>query len=92
MHVAVERGAQPNQPFAKYVDYLREQHLVPADSDDWLDEIRLLGNHAAHEIEILDVADAETAVDFTTQLLRNVYEVPARGKAAKERREQRRHG
>ena len=77
MHVAVEKGAGANQPFITYVEYLVANHYAPAGSEAWVDYIRTQGNEANHEIKIMTEQDAQAIINLTTQLLRNVYELPA---------------
>jgi hypothetical protein len=82
MHVAVERGAKENESYRVYVDYLVEQHLVPPETDAWVDEIRQIGNDANHEIFEIDAGQARSAVDFAAMLLKLLYDFPARGNSS----------
>ena len=75
MHVAVQKGADPNLSFVAYVDYLADKGWVPPDSKPWLDSIRQKGNDANHEIMLMDEAAAKQVVHFTEMLLRFVYEL-----------------
>ena len=74
MHVAVEKGAAPDQQFIKYVEYLAAQNYVPKDGHDWVDHIRTKSNEANHEIQVMGKEDAEDLITFTEMLLRLVYE------------------
>jgi hypothetical protein len=59
----------------------RLRELVPAliPTLDNADVVKLLGNVAAHESDVdLDEGDAEAAIDFTEEVLRTVYILPAR--------------
>lgn len=40
MHVAVDKGAEENLQFVKYVDYLQEKNWVSPAYKDWVDLIR----------------------------------------------------
>ena len=76
MHVAVDKGAPTNERFVVYVKFLGDKGYTPAGSEGWVDYIRKRSNDANHEIEIMTAEDAQALVTFTTQLLRNVYELP----------------
>jgi hypothetical protein len=80
MHVAVERGAQLNQTFANYVDFLANEGIVTADMKPWVDEIRELGNDANHELVIMSREQAEELLTFVAMLLKIVYEYPEKGR------------
>ena len=77
MHVAVHRGAQENLRFVQYVNYLVDNHIVPAGSKSWVDHIRDKGNAAAHELLAVTHGDAAKLLRFAEHLLRSVYELPA---------------
>lgn len=76
MHVAVDKGAGEGEPFATYVEFLTEKHFIPTGAEVWVDYIRNRANEANHEINLMTQADADALVRLTTQLLRNVYELP----------------
>ena len=48
MHIAVEQGAKEGETFAKYIDYLDNNHYIPPNGKDWVDFIRKSGNVANH--------------------------------------------
>lgn len=78
MHIAVERGAQAGQSFQSYVSFLSKNNHVPAACQDWVDQIRKLGNEANHEIILATREDAEQLLQFSEMLLKILYEYPAR--------------
>lgn len=78
MHVAVEEGAEPNQLFLAYVEYLADQGYVTKKGRGWVDHIRRRGNDANHEILLLTQNDAEELIAFSEMLLKLVYEFPGR--------------
>lgn len=78
MHVAVEKKADKNQSYAHYVNYLEAKGYVPPDGKQWVDRIRDLGNDANHDLPRSTQEDALDALEFTGQLLKFVYELPAR--------------
>lgn len=76
MHIAVEKGAQAGKPFIEYVEYLSDNHYVPTDAKEWVDQIRKRGNEANHEIVLMTQKDTEELIGFTEMLLRFIYEFP----------------
>lgn len=78
MHIAVDKGAQAGLHFAEYVDYLADRHYIPPDGKQWVNHIRLKGNEANHEIQLMDTADAKDLLLFTGMLLRFIYDFPSR--------------
>ena len=51
MHVGVSLGAPANERFITYVDNLEENAHVPPLARGWVDEIRVAGNTANHELD-----------------------------------------
>ena len=78
MHIAVEKGAQENQSFLEYVNYLSQKGYVPPDGKGWVDHIRSKGNEANHEINTMSEADAVDLLTFLEMLLIFIYEFPAK--------------
>lgn len=81
-HVAVEKGAAANKSFQFYVQWLDGQHggkhFLPPEGAAWVDHIRDLGNDANHELVIIREHEARELIDFSSLLLRIVYDYPAR--------------
>lgn len=78
MHVAVEKGAAPNQSFVAYVDHLVNNRYVPPNSQPWVDRIRAKGNEANHEIKLMGRQDASETLGFVEMLLKFIYEFPGK--------------
>jgi hypothetical protein len=78
MHVAVSKGAPPNQNFLAYVDFLASKGYIPPDGKGWVDHMRSKGNEANHEIKVMSKEDAQELVSFLEMLLKFVFEFPAR--------------
>lgn len=76
MHVAVDKGADPDKNFAYYVNYIKSNHYVPPNSDSWIDPIREKGNEANHEIEPISASTAKGILTFTHYMLLFIYEMP----------------
>lgn len=77
MHIAVAKGTKEGETFIKYVEYLSDEHYIPPDAKEWVDQIRKSGNEANHAIVIMDRAASEELLSFSEMLLRLVYEFPA---------------
>jgi len=78
MHIAVEKGAQPNLSFVDYIDYLAGKGYIPPDGKEWVDYIRTKSNEANHEIIVMIQDDAKDLINFVEMLLRLVYEFKQR--------------
>src|SRR6266480_86987 len=76
MNIAVQQGAQENQSFQAYVEYLDNKGFVPPNGKKWVDAIRRRGNEANHEIQLMGEKDARNIVRFSEMLLRFIYEMP----------------
>ena len=75
MHVAVEKGANEGEPFGAYITHLEQLGYVTPPMKPWVEEIRRIGNAATHKLEKPDKTRAESALMFTAELLRLVYEM-----------------
>lgn len=82
MQIAVSKGAERNQDFVSYVQYLADKHYIPPDAEGWVDQIRKRGNEANHEIRIMTKEEAEELISFAEMLLKVVFEFPAKVKRA----------
>lgn len=76
MNIAVSKGAKEGENFFKYIEYLSSSGYIPPDGKAWVDQIRLKGNEATHQIAIMEKDDAETLLDFSGMLLKFIYEFP----------------
>lgn len=64
-------------PLVKAVKQLIQQNFITKQFGEALDHVRRLGNLGAHAgDEILGEDEVRAALDFTTQLLRNLFEIP----------------
>ena len=79
MHIAVDHEAETGKTFAYYVDYLRDNNIVPQRAKAWVDSIRGVGNIANHKIILIDKDKAESTLRFTEMLLKLAYEYPSIG-------------
>jgi len=92
MHVAVDLGADRDQGFAHYIDYLiSNNHVTPA-ATGWLKAIKDRGNEQNHEIRLARAEEAKDILDFCTMLLQIIYEYPARAKEHEQRMQQKSSG
>ena len=76
MHIAVAKGAEQNQTFKHYVEYLGE-HYIPKPTIEWVNHIKDKGNEANHEITIMKPDEAKGLLAFVEMLLKLIYEFPA---------------
>jgi hypothetical protein len=76
MNVAVNLGANENQKFIDYVNFISDKGYVPPQGKHWVDHIRKKGNEANHEIQLMDKNDAKELLIFTEMLLKFNYEFP----------------
>lgn len=78
MQIAIEKGAEPKKAFKEYVTYLRKEGYIAENEKVWVDKIRELGERCMHGDDIAIKTDAYIAFDFVSQVLRSIYEMPAR--------------
>lgn len=78
MNIAVAQKAAPGLKFIEYVDYLAANGFIPPNGRGWVDHIRTKGNEAAHEIIVMNKADADDLLTFTEMLLKFIFEFPKR--------------
>lgn len=88
---ALERGIKKGK-LRDQIDELHAKKLIPDSVKEWAHEIRLTGNIGAHPDEDLlqDVTkdDAEELIRFVEEYLNYVYVMPARVKAQRKRRQE----
>ena len=71
-HVGIKEG-----PLVARIEKLIEQGFVTKTFGEVLDRVRKVGNVGAHSSdETVDQATAKQALRFTTQVLRNLFEIP----------------
>lgn len=76
MNIAIELGAKENKQFKDYVDFLNEKHYISPRSHNWVDEIRKIGNTAAHKLDLNTKEEAEKDLIFCEMILKSNYEYP----------------
>lgn len=79
MHIAVSKGAEENQNFKYYVDFLAKEY-TPPEGKEWVNHIREKGNEANHEITLMSKEDAEELLSFLEMLLKFIFEWSGRMK------------
>ncbi len=77
MNIAVSKGAEEGLKFIEYVDFLANKGYIPPDGKGWVDQIRIKGNEATHEIKIKSKEETVQIIRFCEMLLRFVYEFPS---------------
>lgn len=78
MHVAADKGAAEGETFKHYLDHLEASGYITAGMKGWLDRIRTHANESTHSLPEPTAERAESTLEFTAQLLRIVYEMPAK--------------
>ena len=85
-------GADKNKKLWEQIKELNDDDKLHRDLSDMATEIRHLGNDGAHplsdNIDEVDVDDAKEILDFTQELLDDLYVRPQKIKVMKEKREQ----
>lgn len=77
MHVAVDKAASaPGKSFASYIDDLETAGLIIAGLKPVVDQIRLRGNAAIHELPSSTQSDSLQTIQIVDHLLKSVYVLP----------------
>lgn len=77
MSIAVGLGADEDQNFAAYVEFLDDKGYITKTSHDWVDTIRKNGNKATHNLDVSTQKEAENVLTFCEMLLKTNYEYPS---------------
>ncbi|HAT4283509.1 TPA: DUF4145 domain-containing protein [Clostridium perfringens] len=78
MNCAVDQGADEGKSFVYYINFLEENHYTPKNIKNCIDKIRTLGNEGTHKIESRTEDEAKLAIDFTSLVLKMIYEAPGK--------------
>lgn len=76
VQIAIDKGADTNKG-NKYVYYLKKNGYIAEQEKIWVDKIRELGDRYINETDEATKIDAERTIIFVSQILRNIYELPA---------------
>lgn len=82
-HIAVAHGlpakdAKNRAPnFQQALDHLEAVGVITTLMRPWVDNIKKVGNEANHELPTMSSDEAKDIADFTRQLIRLAYELPA---------------
>lgn len=76
MNISCTVGASEGLRFVQYVDYLDNKGYIPPNGKKWVSKIKKLGNDGTHKIENRSEEDAILAIQFTSMLLKFIYEFP----------------
>ncbi len=74
MNIAVSTGADKEQTFQYYVDYIVDNHHTHPNSKDLVDKIRLRGNKSNHEITSCDKKEAQDVFCLVEMVLLFMFE------------------
>lgn len=75
MNIAVAKGAEEDQQFAAYVDWLLKEGWAPKGTGGIVKYVKDRGNEANHQIVAKKREEAERVLKFIEQLLRNMFEL-----------------
>lgn len=79
LEAAAQAHGINDRPLARAIERLAEEGLVTKRFVDVLGHIRKLGNLGAHASdEDISIDEARMAMEFTTQVLKNLFEIPAK--------------
>lgn len=73
-HIAVDWGAKAGQSFQQNVGYLKDNHYIATNSENWVDLIRQYGNKSNHKLVINTQNDAQNIIKFCEMILKTNYE------------------
>jgi hypothetical protein len=77
LEAAAARFGIDSGPLIERIEKLIDQGLITKQFGQVLDRVRKLGNVGAHASDVtVNEADAKRALRFTTQVLRNLFEIP----------------
>ena len=74
---AIDKGATANKKFSVYVNYLKAKGFIAEQQKVWVEKIEELATRYIHETDEATKADAEKTIVFISQILKNIYELPA---------------
>lgn len=77
MNISIELGAEPGKRFIEYVNFLDENHYISANSKNWVDKIRTIGNEATHEPVIKGKDEAANLIKFCEMIMKTNFEYPS---------------
>ncbi len=76
VEVGAEKGNKPKVSYVDHLDCLKKKGYITEPMMPWVDRIRTFGGGANHIPGPVSRARAEDTLNFTTQFLRIVYEMP----------------
>ena len=76
-HIAVVEGADEKKNFQYYIDYLDSKGFIPPNGKPWVDQIRIIGNEANHEISLKTQEECKKLIKFIEMLLKFIFEFPS---------------
>lgn len=78
----------PGRTLQQRIEALKDAGVIEGRLYQWADELRLVGNEAAHDVSIeVTAQDASDAVDFTRAVLEYVYTFRDQFERFKQRRQ-----
>ncbi|MBD2255647.1 DUF4145 domain-containing protein [Nostoc parmelioides] len=85
--ICKERGIEKNT-LQKKLEIMKEEGIIDQNLYDWANILRLAGNDAAHDLDVVfDIADAQDIVDFTYAIIDYIFTYRKKFESFKKRRQ-----
>ena len=85
--ICLDKGAKKDEKLYKQIEELFDNNIITQDIKDWADEVRYIGNDAAHpNKEEVNKEDSEDILELLESLCDVLYVAPARAAKRKQKR------
>lgn len=85
--ICLDKGAKKGEKLRKQIEELFDNNIITQDIKDWADEVRYIGNDAAHpNKEEVNEEDSEDILELLESLCDVLYVAPARAAKRKQKR------
>lgn len=85
--ICLDKGAKKGEKLRKQIEELFDNNIITQDIKDWADEVRYIGNDAAHpNKEEVNKEDSEDILELLESLCDVLYVAPARAAKRKQKR------
>jgi hypothetical protein len=85
--ICLDKGAKEGEKLYKQIEELFDNNIITQDIKDWADEVRYIGNDAAHpNKEEVNKEDSEDILELLESLCDVLYVAPARAAKRKQKR------
>ena len=85
--ICLDKGAKKDEKLHKQIEELFNNNIITQDIKNWADEVRYIGNDAAHpNKEEVNKEDSEDILELLESLCNVLYVAPARAAKRKQKR------